>query len=35
MAGARGTYTLTVTDVVKAGYIFDASGSVLSRSITK
>lgn len=34
-AGARGTYTLTVTNVVKAGYTFDAAGSVLSRSITK
>ncbi len=35
VSSARGTYTLTVTSVVKAGYIFDASGSVLSRSITK
>jgi probable HAF family extracellular repeat protein len=35
ISGARGTYTLTVTNVVKAGYLFDAAGSVLSRSITK
>ena len=35
LSSARGTYTLTVTNVVKAGYLFDASGSVLSRSITK
>lgn len=35
MSGARGTYTLTVTDVVKATYSFDSAGSVLSRSITK
>ena len=34
-SGARGAYTLTVTDVAKAGYVFDAAGSVLSRSITK
>lgn len=35
ISGTRGTYTLTVTDLVKAGYIFDAANSVLSRSITK
>lgn len=35
VSGVRGTYTLTVTTVAKTGYIFDASGSVLSRSITK
>ena len=34
-SGARGTYTLTVTDVTRSGYTFDAAGSVLSRSITK
>ena len=34
VAGPRGTYTLTVTDVTKAGYVFDAAGSVLSKSIT-
>jgi hypothetical protein len=35
VSGARGTYTLTVTDVAKSGYIFDSAGSVLSRSLTK
>lgn len=35
ISGTRGTYTLTVTDLVKAGYLFDAANSVLSRSITK
>jgi len=35
VSGPRGTYTLTVTGVTKAGYIFDAAGSVLSKSITK
>ena len=34
VAGPRGTYTLTVTDVTKAGYVFEAAGSVLSKSIT-
>ena len=34
-SGPRGTYTLTVTDVVKTGYTFDAAGSILTRSITK
>jgi hypothetical protein len=31
----RGTYTLTVTNVAKSGYTFDAASSVLTRSITK
>ena len=35
VSGTRGTYTLTVTGVTKAGYVFDAAGSVLSKSITK
>jgi len=35
ISGSRGRYTLTVTNVVKTGYTFDASGSILSRSITK
>jgi hypothetical protein len=34
-SGARGTYTLTVTNVTRSGYTFDAAGSVLSKSITK
>lgn len=32
--GRSGIYTLTVTGVTKAGFTFDAAGSVLSRSIT-
>lgn len=35
VSGTRGTYTLTVTDMAKPGYVFDVAGSVLSRSITK
>jgi hypothetical protein len=35
VSGPRGTYTLSVTGVSKAGYVFDKAGSVLSRSITK
>lgn len=35
VSGARGTYTLTVTNVVKSGYVFDGAGSVLTKSITK
>jgi hypothetical protein len=35
VSGPRGTYTLTVTGVTKAGYVFDAAGSVLTKSITK
>jgi hypothetical protein len=34
-SGSRGTYTLTVTNVVKTGYTFNAAGSVLTKSITK
>jgi hypothetical protein len=33
-SGPRGTYTLTITGVTKSGHSFDASGSVLSRSVT-
>jgi hypothetical protein len=32
---SRGTYTLTVTNVTKTGYTFDAASSVLTRSITR
>ena len=35
VSGGRGTYTLTVTDVGKTGYVFDAGASVLSKSITR
>ena len=35
VTSARGTYTLTVTNVTRSGYTFDAAGSVLSKSITK
>lgn len=35
VSGSRGTYTLTVTDVAKAGYALDTASSVLSASITK
>jgi hypothetical protein len=31
----RGTYTLTVTNITKAGYIFDQANSILRGSITK
>lgn len=31
----RGTYTLTVINIIKEGYIFDRSNSLLSRSITQ
>jgi len=34
-SGPRGTYTLTVTNVTKTGFTFDAAGSVLTKSITK
>lgn len=34
-SGGRGTYTLTVTDVSKAGFTFDATAGPTSRSITK
>jgi PKD repeat protein len=33
--GAPGTYTLTVTNITKSGYSFDAANSVLSKSITR
>jgi hypothetical protein len=31
----RGTYTLTVRNVTKTGFVFDSAGSVLTRSITR
>ena len=34
-SGPRGRYTLTVTNVTKSGFAFDAGSSVLSRSITR
>jgi hypothetical protein len=34
-SGGKGTYTLTVTNMTKSGYDFDAANSVLSNSITK
>jgi hypothetical protein len=34
IGGARGTYTLTVEDVVLDGYAFDGDNSVLSASVT-
>lgn len=34
-SGGRGTYSLTVTGVAKQGYVFNAAGSVLFRSITR
>lgn len=33
--GGRGTYTLTVTNIVKTGYTFDTAGSVLTGSVTR
>lgn len=33
--GARGTYTLAVTNITKSGYTFDRANSVLSNSISK
>jgi hypothetical protein len=35
ISGTRGTYTLTVTNVTKTSYTFDAAGSVLTKSIRK
>ncbi len=35
VSAGRGTYTLLVTGVSKTGYVFDAAGSVLSKSITR
>jgi PKD domain/PQQ-like domain len=34
-SGGRGTYTLTVTNLAKSGYTFDATNSILTKSITK
>jgi len=34
-SGGRGTYTLTVTNLARTGYVFDAANSVLTGSITK
>jgi hypothetical protein len=33
--GPRGTYTLTVTNMTKSGFVLDSPGSVLTKSITK
>lgn len=33
--GGLGTYTVTVTNVTKAGYTFDSANSVLTKSITR
>lgn len=33
--GGSGTYTITVTNIAKAGYTFDAANSVLTKSINK
>lgn len=35
VSSTRGTYTLTVTNVTKSGYVFDSVGSILSKSIKK
>jgi hypothetical protein len=36
VSGGTGTYTITVTDIVLAGYTFDPDNStILSKSITK
>ena len=35
ISGASGTYTLTVTDIAKSGYSFDATQGVTTKSITK
>jgi PKD repeat protein len=35
VTAGRGTYTLTVGNIAKTGYTFDAPGSVLTNSITK
>jgi PKD repeat protein len=34
-SGGRGTYTLTVNNLTKAGYTFDRANSVLTKTITK
>lgn len=33
--GGTGTYTVTVTNIAKAGHTFDAANSVLTKSINK
>jgi hypothetical protein len=33
--GGSGTYTVTVTDIAKSGYTFNAANSILTKSITK
>lgn len=35
MKAGAGTYTVTVTNITKAGYTFDAVNSILTKSITK
>lgn len=35
VAGTRGTYTVTVTNLTKAGYVFDPANSVLTKRITR
>jgi uncharacterized delta-60 repeat protein len=35
VAGGSGTYTLTVTNITKAGHTFDPANSVLTKSITR
>ncbi|HYJ03749.1 MAG TPA: hypothetical protein VEX43_01345, partial [Chthoniobacterales bacterium] len=35
LKGGVGTYTVTVTNITKTGYTFDAANSVLTKSITK
>jgi hypothetical protein len=36
VAGGAGTYTITITDIAKAGYTFDpVNSAILSKSITK
>lgn len=34
-SGGRGTYTLTVNNITKAGYSFDRTNSIVSKSITR
>ena len=34
-SGRRGTYTLSINNITKAGYTFDRTNSVLSKAITK
>jgi len=34
-SGGRGTYTLSINNIIKASYIFDRTNSVLSKAITK